>query len=662
MPPSETLLPETTKGYLSVPDITLLRDAWNATQIGQLTRDPAMEPFVQDVQRQLKARMDSAGARIGITWDDLEGVYGGEVSIAAVQPWDAAAAESAIRDAGQRAAAKAKEAKQSAEQIAEAQTRALAAARLEQDRRRQEQHALVLLVDVTGHTEQAQALLKKIAGNLVERGAKQSTATIEGIAMTALEVPVKRDNTVAGTHMVYYCLHKDVLLAVDHQQIAAGILRRLAGDSAGALAQLPAFANPMQTTHEGFSSTVPQLKWFVEPFGMTEVLRGMAGGRKRRGTDLLKVLANQGFTAVQGLGGAIALSTDEHEMLAHTYIYAPPIVGTDGKPSPERYRLAARMLNFPNSDGLQPPAWVPRELATYFSFNWKMKDAFRYVETLINEYAGDDQVFQDVLRSIETDPHGPMINLEKDLIAHLAERVILIADCRVPVTPKSERVLVAIAVTDPEAVRKTINKTMESDPEAIRRDHNGHIIWEMVAESEIEVETVQIDGPGFGFEPAEMEEVDEEKPFRPNGAITVAKDHLLVATHVDYIEELLDRPEQAETLINDGEYQMIDIALDKLGAGNDCVRLFSRTDEAYRSTYELIRQGKMPEAESLFGKLMNRLFEPEDEGAVREQYIDGAEMPDYEIVRRYLGPAGWFIRSEDEGWSITGCLLNRQAP
>ena len=104
------------------------------------------------------------------------------------------------------------------------------------------------------------------------------------------------------------------------------------------------------------------------------------------------------------------------------------------------------------------------------------------------------------------------------------------------------------------------------------------------------------------------------------------------------------------------------MALDKLGAGNDCVRLFSRTDEAYRATYELVRQGKMPEAETLFGKLLNRLFEPEEEGVVREQYIDGSKLPEYDAARRYLGPAGFFVRSEDNGWSITGCLMNKQAP
>ena len=109
-------------------------------------------------------------------------------------------------------------------------------------------------------------------------------------------------------------------------------------------------------------------------------------------------------------------------------------------------------------------------------------------------------MFQDVLKSIETDPNGPMINLEKDLVAHLGDRIVVFADCRIPVTPKSERVLVAVSLKDVEAVRQTINKAMESDPEAQRRDHNGHIIWEMVAEQPIEVETVQIDGPGFGFE------------------------------------------------------------------------------------------------------------------------------------------------------------------
>jgi hypothetical protein len=46
---------------------------------------------------------------------------------------------------------------------------------------------------------------------------------------------------------------------------------------------------------------------------------------------------------------------------------------------------------------------------------------------------------------------------------------------------------------------------------------------------------------------------------------------------------------------------------------------------------------------------------------LREQSIDGSKLPDFQAVRRYLGPAGLFSRSEDDGWFMTGVLLNKQA-
>ena len=53
--------------------------------------------------------------------------------------------------------------------------------------------------------------------------------------------------------------------------------------------------------------------------------------------------------------------------------------------------------------------------------------------------------------------------------------------------------------------------------------------------------------------------------------------------------------------------------------------------------------------------------EPEEEGEMREQYLDGSKLPDYQVVRRYLGPGGFYIRSEDDGWSISGVLLTKEA-
>ena len=48
-------------------------------------------------------------------------------------------------------------------------------------------------------------------------------------------------------------------------------------------------------------------------------------------------------------------------------------------------------------------------------------------------------------------------------------------------------------------------------------------------------------------------------------------------------------------------------------------------------------------------------------GELREQQIDGTELPDYDAVRRYLGPAGFYIRTLEDGWMATGALLSKQA-
>jgi hypothetical protein len=46
---------------------------------------------------------------------------------------------------------------------------------------------------------------------------------------------------------------------------------------------------------------------------------------------------------------------------------------------------------------------------------------------------------------------------------------------------------------------------------------------------------------------------------------------------------------------------------------------------------------------------------------LRKQRIDGSNLPEFEAIRAYLGPAGGYMRSEPNGWYVTGVLLNKQA-
>ena len=56
-------------------------------------------------------------------------------------------------------------------------------------------------------------------------------------------------------------------------------------------------------------------------------------------------------------------------------------------------------------------------------------------------------------------------------------------------------------------------------------------------------------------------------------------------------------------------------------------RSFSWTDRAVQPTYELIRQGKMPQSESLLGRTLNSLAAPGKKGARGSSGSTAANCP-----------------------------------
>jgi hypothetical protein len=612
--PSEKLLPNTTVGYLSIPDVDVLREKWNLTQLGLLFDDPAMKPFVEDLNAQLKSKLSKTGIKLGITWEDLNGVYAGEICLAAVQP---------NHDA--------------------------------------KLHALVLLMDVTGKQAQADALLKKVTDSQTAKGGKVSTKKVLDIDVTVIQLGGK---AVDVAEFAYYAIVNEQLIASDHEATLVGILAQAKTPSEKTLSTVQAYEVAMGKVAEAVGDAEPQAKWYLDPFRYAEVARAMNGGKKKRGKDILTLLREEGFGAIQGAAGYVLLATGEQEVLHRSFVYAP----ADPKAAKgDKYQLAARMLQFPNEATKGPPAWVPQSAATFLSLNWKVGEAFdKYVGSIVDRFADGEGIYEEVLLSIKEDPNGPQVDLRKDLIAHLSERLMVMTDCVEPIDVNSERLMVAIELKDAVAVEKTVNKAMSSDPDARKRVHNGHVIWEIVSEEETEftVDEIKIDGPGFiGTEEVvavgAIAAPDEDRVL-PNSAVTVVHGHLIVASHVDFIVKVLDA--QPQTLDAAEDFVRVGKALDGLGAGTQALRHFVRTDKAYMTTYELVRQNKMPEAKTVLGKVLNRLFasdEDDESMIVRQQQIDGTKMPEFEKVREYLGPAGFYVQSEDDGWLVSGCLLKR---
>jgi hypothetical protein len=607
MPPSQ-VLPDTTRGYVSIPDFYRLQADFNKTQIGQLLLDPVMEPFATDLKRQLKEKWSDAHESLGLTWADIQDVPGGEVVAARIQP---------AKDTS----------------------------------------AMAMIIDITGKQAEAELMLKKVAERMAARKANSEVVQKHGVAMTIYTGTV--DDGEGGQAVFFIEPTHHQLVASDDLAVAEGILRRFSGSLSDNLASVEAFQTTMQRVTEQQGDEMSHLSWFVEPFGFVEATRNADPNyRPKKGIDLFTILQSEGFDAILGVGGMITFAGRAQDILHRTMIYAPPVNRASGDTNGDKYNRAMRMLNFPNTvvQTHQPPPWIPRNLAAYVSLNADLINGFESSETLVNALA-DDDIFDDVIDSLKNDPAGPQVDVRKDVVANLGENLMIISDYQLPIKANSERILVAVSLTDADPVRRAVDQTMRNDPNALKRMVGDSVVWEIV-EEEIEEPELEIE---LGFDDFEVEEEEETVQSLPTSAVTVAHGHLILSSQYNFIERVLTESDHRQTLAGSIDYQTVKASLAALGASSTCVQTFSRTDEEFRGTYELLKEGKMPESKTLMGRLLNAILDEDtDDEQLREQRLDARKLPEYQMVRRYLGPAGMFVVSHDDGWLATGCFLSKE--
>jgi hypothetical protein len=617
--PTESLLPATTKGFMSTHDVDEVRAKFNETQLGEMVADPVMKPFIDDLRKQIGAKLEKAGKRLGVKWEDMEGVYAGESTLALIQP----------------------------------------------DPKDKNSHATVLIVDITGKHDKADELLAKIDKNQKAGKAVRSEHKFGGVTMTVYTQPLAAGEKVAETS--YYFIKDETLVISDHKATSKGIVGRFGGNATDSLATVDAFKFSMERNIKEAGGNRHHVRWFVEPFGYLEASRAANGGRKKRGTDLLKILPAQGFNAVQGFGGYVFFATGSEEVLHRTYVYAPAVKRpAAAPPNKDKYDLSMRMMNFPNGGDLEPQKWAMSDVGGYLTLNWKMQDAFKYSETLVDAIAGDKGVFDEMWESMKRDVHGPKIDIYAELIDHLGERATLLTDITVPVHLKSERQMMFIEVTNPAIVAKTVEKAFKDDPAATKRIFKGQTIWEIEQEKTLaEDDELMIEGAGFVKADVKdgdkkKDEEEEDKPVLPNMAVTVFEGHLVVSTHMSFVEQLVTRAKDPNNLAKMEDFKRVHAALEKRGmnAANTSIRYFNRTDETFRHTYEMIKINKLPESESMFARILNAMLS-EDEDVLRKPEIDGTKLPNFDLVKKYLGPGGTFVTSEEEGWYVVGTLLKK---
>ncbi len=623
-PSIDTLLPKSAVGFVSATNFPRLAEQWNKTQIGKLMQQPVMKPFAEDLHTQLQTEWSELADRLGIHLDDLRDIPTGESSLALIQT-----------TSGTESGA-----------------------------------ATTLLMDVTDNGAKAQNLLNKAIKGLQQRGAAQTILNVQGVRVYTFDVPLPSAAQAAvaaggapaapaASSLTVYFLANNVFCACDDLKVTKDIIGRLVnGGKAGSLAQVVSYQMTMKRCEKDAPGHVPNIRWFIYPLGYAEATRASTPAEKRkRGKTIIEIMRKQGFGAFQGVGGWVDVSSDGYQIVHRTAVYAPKT--WDEKSS-------MNMFVFPPGKDFTPQPWVGRDVASYFTAYVDVLNAFDHFGPLYDEVIDAPGVWAQTLEQMKTDPNGPQIDLRNDLVKFLGPRVTMVADYRLPITTTSERLLWAVESKNDAKVAAAIEKCVNNDPTIKKREVNKQVIWEIVEEADTGMPQLNVDVPSLTpkkdnkSKPEAEDDQEKEGHFLPHGAFAVANGQLFIATHIDFLKKALTPVKPAEQLATQPEFLKVwDITFNKLGMKQQSSRSFSWTDRAIEPSYELIRQGKMPQSESLLGRTLNSLAAAGKKGAVRQQRIRGDKLPDFKVVAPALGPATASMTAEPDGMFVKGVLVTK---
>ncbi len=451
---------------------------------------------------------------------------------------------------------------------------------------------------------------------------------------------------------MFYVQTATLFVACDDAGVLQFILTHAAGQPGSTLAGVTGFQYVMARAKKDAGDVPPQIRWFVEPLGYMQISQLENPERRpTRGKTRIDIFKNQGLDGFQAAGGFVHVNLDGFQAFHRTAVYAP-------KP----FQKSMKLFLLPNRGASQfaPEPFVPRDVATYSVVYFDLLNGFDNFGPLYDEVQGDTGLWDQTIKGMIEDPDGPKIDLRNELFVFLGDRISLLTDYKLPITAASERLLFAIPAKDPKAVAKALEKLSKRNRGMKRHEYRGAIIWETVPRPrKPRPKSTLGKAPALKPNLDEDEGSEEKEKLLPYAALTVAFGHLLIASHYDFLLKVLAPRNPADTLAQDVDYRIVDEVTRKLYPGPYSVRTFTHSDQEYRATYELIRQGKMPESETVLGRLLNRWFNPQRSETPRKPQINGSRMPDYEIVRRSLAPGGNFGVTEENGWFFKGFMLGK---
>ena len=366
--PAAKRLPEITYGFVSVPDVALAKERFEATAAAGVFDDPALADLRDVIRDKFEESGEKLRERLGVTLEELAKVPSGEVTFAVIQ--------TAPRKV-----------------------------------------AVVGLLDYGASDDVVTDLLEQAEDALDENGLTRSEDEFEGTEVVVWTAPGEEVDEFAEDfdseadppepqQFAYFLKDTHLVVASDPAALEA-VLVRWDGSHPKTFADNDVFNYIADRTRT--DGRAPVLVWYADVIGSVRsaVLgTGQGGLPAQMALSYLPVLGLDEFKAI---GGSMDLGTDEFASVGKVVLYA------------DRTDRALGLFTFPPAP-LNPPAWVGADAASYSAFNWDLAGAYQAVRTTYDSMVGPGEFDRIVSEQSDKLP----VDIKEDLVDAFSGRIEIV--------------------------------------------------------------------------------------------------------------------------------------------------------------------------------------------------------------------------------------------
>lgn len=471
--------------------------------------------------------------------------------------------------------------------------------------------AVCLLLEAGSEMSSVEVLLTKLTESLEAQGFKKETKEFAGITMIAWGDPDNRERQFG------YFIDSGCLVASSSVAETEKLSKTWTGNGVDfkPLVDNRRFTAIMSRC-VGAEGERPQASFFVDPIAIVRNVSRLSQG----GTMVTAMLPVLGVDGIQGFGGSMILQPKDFESVMHMHLLLN---------SPRKNLMATIR---PKTGKTDPEDWVDEGVASYFTANWEFRKTLAAIKKIVDSFQGDGSFQTNVIDNMSREMG---IDFEKEFLEQIDDRYSLAQFITRPISLNSSSQVHALHLKDPKEFKSTtlpkiFNKIKDRDDKWSTHTVAGEVIY--VRKSDFSTENIQ--GPDF--------------------SVAVLGDCLVIAERRRALEEAIYTMNgQNEVLSDSVEFKLVRDRIKKqLGDRESSIIAYQRPEESFRLFYDLA-------ADPANREKLDQFSENNPVITALSNALKKHKLPKFDVISKYLAPAGMFIFEDDSGIHLTNFALRR---